>query len=228
MLRQYCQMKILRSTDRVPDIDKEADICLVPASHRESQDLLHPVMERLRAGERGAIRELFELTAPTLFPMVREVLLHSAAADEVITDVYVQASRTAAQYDSSRVSVITWLLMICRSRVIERYRADEAVRKHTSSGYLGKAVSQPKPPDASANVVQYANPANGIEGSVISPSRLLNLAFFRGLGRNEIAAETELALGTVKTHLRLALSSLRTEMQAKLADTATQTASDRS
>jgi RNA polymerase sigma-70 factor (ECF subfamily) len=45
----------------------------------------------------------------------------------------------------------------------------------------------------------------------LSPLRreLLALAFFRGLTHPEIAADTRLALGTVKSHLRRAMNALR-------------------
>ena len=46
--------------------------------------------------------------------------------------------------------------------------------------------------------------------------QLLGLAFFRGLTHSEIAEHTGLPLGTVKTHLRQALMTLRATVGEKL------------
>ncbi|MEC8246412.1 MAG: sigma-70 family RNA polymerase sigma factor, partial [Pseudomonadota bacterium] len=44
---------------------------------------------------------------------------------------------------------------------------------------------------------------------------LIQLAFYKGWSHSEIARETELPLGTVKSRLRLAISRLRNELEER-------------
>ena len=45
--------------------------------------------------------------------------------------------------------------------------------------------------------------------------QLIQLAFYKGWSHSEIARETELPLGTVKSRLRLAISRLRNELEER-------------
>jgi len=46
------------------------------------------------------------------------------------------------------------------------------------------------------------------------PRQLLSLAYFRGLTHDEIAAQTGIPLGTVKSHLRRSLDALRSVLDS--------------
>jgi RNA polymerase sigma-70 factor, ECF subfamily len=84
-------------------------------------------VKQLGAGHRAALGALYKLTVPLLFSIARRILRNAVDAEEIIYDVYVQVWQTAAHYDVTRGSVTTWIVMICRSRAIDRYRQNESV-----------------------------------------------------------------------------------------------------
>jgi RNA polymerase sigma factor (sigma-70 family) len=67
------------------------------------------------------------------------------------------------------------------------------------------------------DLLQILQRGAAIRGAIeqLSPlrQRLLALAFFHDLSHQEIAATTDLALGTVKSHIRRALATLRKELE---------------
>jgi RNA polymerase sigma-70 factor (ECF subfamily) len=175
-------------------------------------------VQQLGAGDRAALGALYKLTVPVLFSVARRVLSNAADAEEVICDVYTQVWQTAAQYDVTRGTVETWLIMICRSRAIDRLRQNDR-RLHGNDGYDGEEHADAfATPFGSDDIVQALERGTAIHSAIaqLSPlrRRLLALAFFHDLSHQKIAATTDLALGTVKSHIRRALATLRKELQA--------------
>ena len=179
---------------------------------------LHTLVRALAAGDDAALSALYKLTVPLLYSFVRRVISNAADAEEVICDVYAQVWRTAAQYDVTRGPVTAWLIMICRSRAIDRYRQDKcrsesAYDDHRQESDRSSAYFEPE------NSLHTLNRGTAIRWAMsrLSPlrRRLLALAFFQGLSHHEIAASTELALGTVKSHIRRSLTALRQDLMSK-------------
>jgi RNA polymerase sigma-70 factor (ECF subfamily) len=133
-------------------------------------------------------------------------------AEDVVQEVFAQAWRSAGDYDATRGSVAGWLLMMTRSRALDRLRARRA---------QGKAL--PATGDDPDTL-----PAAGLAQDVVAISdqeatslrialdqlpgdqrRALELAYFDGLTHAEVADRLDQPLGTVKTRIRLGLMKLR-------------------
>lgn len=175
------------------------------------------LVKQLAAGDPGALGALYKMTVPLLFSFARRMLSNAADAEEVICDVYTQVWQTAAQYDVTRGSVTSWLIMICRSRAIDRYRQNKC-RSHGSDDHsYDEFVHGPCTPFESEDILQALQRSTAIHGAIeqLSPlrRRLLALAFFHDLSHETIAVTTNLALGTVKSHIRRALATLRKELE---------------
>lgn len=172
---------------------------------------LQPLIARIAAGEEGALEELYDQTAGKLFGFAHFIVRDQEDAEEVVCDVYLQVWRAPLRYDAARGSVLAWLFGICRARAIDRCRRNRA-----------RVLTGIAPADAAPENAEGGELCDLLErleqGSAIalaltrlSPVRrqILALAFFRGLSHGEIAIETKLPIGTVKSHIRRALSALR-------------------
>ena len=168
---------------------------------------------RVAQHDQAALSELYDRYARVLYAVAFRSLRSAEECEEVVLDVFAQVWRTAVRYDESKGRVDTWLFMITRSRVLDRLRGLQRVTKVTL---------------ASENFadIQTANPGvDPIENVLISERRdrvlaalsqlpeeqrqVIELAYYKGLTQSEIAAQTNLSLGTVKTRIRLGLSKLR-------------------
>jgi RNA polymerase sigma-70 factor, ECF subfamily len=182
----------------------------------DEDDTLRTLVERIRGGECGALQELYALTAGMVFSVAHRMLRNAADTEEVVCDVYTQVWQTAALYDSARGKVMTWLMLICRSRAIDRCRR---IRSRTCGDSIdAEAFVEPSSsidnPDEWVNSLQEGTAIHrAIERLTPVRRHLLTLAFFEDLSHHEIAARTQIAEGTVKSHLRRAISTLRIELQ---------------
>ena len=78
------------------------------------------LMRRISLGDPAALSELYDQSSRFVFGICFKVLRNHADAEEVTLDVYTQAWRQAARFDGDRGEPLAWLLMLARSRAIDR------------------------------------------------------------------------------------------------------------
>jgi RNA polymerase sigma-70 factor (ECF subfamily) len=179
-----------------------------------ASDGLVALLRRIAAGEECALAELYDLTVARLFSLASLIVRNTQDAEEVVCDAFVQVWRSARQYDPQRGSALAWLLTICRSRAVDRHRRNRAALAGNDGHPAGIAAEGYElGPD---DVLQLFEQDSAVFRALakLSPLRrhLVALAFFQGLTHEEIARETRLPVGTVKSHIRRALTVMRSEL----------------
>jgi len=92
--------------------------------------LLRQVAER----HPEALSALYDRYAATLLALAKRILASGADAEEVLQEVFLHVWNNAGRYDPGRSSVSTWLILITRSRAIDRLRTRKVVeRTHETS-----------------------------------------------------------------------------------------------
>lgn len=186
------------------------------ASPRTDEQVhLQYLIARMAQGEQEALATLYDQTIGRVYGFANRLVNNSGAAEEIASDVYLQAWRDAGKYDPLRSKVLTWLLMICRSRALDRLRARETAEVlHEAPETLAEDVPSPGgSPQDLLEAVQSGNALHqALHGLPPVQRQLLSLAFFRGLSHQEIADQTRLPLGTVKSHIRRAVDALRAHL----------------
>lgn len=177
---------------------------------------LADAVREMAAGDKVALARLYDATAGRVFAVAMRILGDAATAEEVALDVYLQAWRSAAGYDPARASVLTWLLMICRSRALDALRARHEPCSDADLNELSVSDSGAGDPLLHCEG-QQRRAALGRSLAALFPieRQLVALAFYRGLSHAEMAAHTGIPLGTVKTHMRRALAKLRRAIEGK-------------
>jgi RNA polymerase sigma-70 factor (ECF subfamily) len=134
----------------------------------------------------------------------------------VVQDTFWSAWRNAASYQPARGSLPAWLCGIARNRAIDIWRRRRGQPAAANDGELEIA------PDPRADVAETAWATTrqtrvraALEVLPEAQRRIIELAYFRGLTRQEIAAATGEPLGTVHTRARLALQKLRDALRGQ-------------
>ena len=179
---------------------------------------LERLILRMADGDQTALSAVYAQTVGQVFAIAVSVLRSKEDAEEVACDVYSHAWHRARTYDAGRGSVMAWLAVIARNKAIDRLRQR---RNHLSLDDVRQQAL------AESLAEEAAGPEEGLalfeSGTLVhrameslAPQRrlLLGLAFFRGLSHQEIADALGMPLGTVKSHVRRALSALHCVLTA--------------
>jgi RNA polymerase sigma-70 factor (ECF subfamily) len=173
------------------------------------RDLDRRCMDRLRAGDTGALSELYDRHTPMLYAVAMRIVRRASDAEDVIQETWVQAWKNAASYDAARGPVAGWLVTIARSRAIDRFRS-LASRLNAETAVEPAADPPPDEPGAFAAARQLSARVSEALGALPEAQRRsLELAYFSGLSQSEIAARLGAPLGTVKSWTRQGLLRLR-------------------
>ncbi|HXD39005.1 MAG TPA: RNA polymerase sigma factor [Ramlibacter sp.] len=189
-----------------------------PVKTNAARDAQLAGLLRAAAGGDGAAFESFyNGTSRYAMAVVRRIA-GDVHAEDVLSDCYLQAWRSAKDFDAGRGSPLSWLLTMARSRALDRMR-QETLRHGGLSG-------APEFDPDSSETGQDPGPEQLLE-SVEAGSRLhaalsllsanerwvLGLAYFREHSQSEIAGITALPLGTVKSLITRAQHKLRETLQ---------------
>ncbi len=164
--------------------------------------------------DRYAFARLFDFFAPRIYAYLLRLRLEPGVADEITQDVMTTLWQKADLFDPTKSSVGTWLFRIARNRRIDLLRRD---REDAMEEARSADTPDPAPaPDDSLDMSQRE--ARIRTALKVLPSEqldLVRLAFFEGLSHGEIATQTGLPLGTVKSRLRLAFTRLRRALESE-------------
>lgn len=167
----------------------------------------------LTAIARDQDQEAFSALFRNFAPKVKAFLLKSGAdeslAEEVMQDVMGTVWRKAEQYDPARASVATWIFTIARNRKID------LLRKYARPQPEDLPWGPEEEPDQEDVLGLQQDSARLVEALNSLPAKqreLIERAYYGDLSHSEIAAETGLPLGTIKSRIRLALDRLRHKM----------------
>lgn len=175
---------------------------------------LQTLLSEVAAGQQRALERFYRLTMSRIYGKALFIVRCPATAEEVVEDVYVQIWHQAGSYDPGRSTPLTWALTICRSRSIDALRRVDACIVDPDPAERVDAIAQHAP--GAQELLQTSQDHAALHAAInrLTPTKrqLLALAFFRGLSHSEIATTAQIPLGTVKTQIRQAIATLRSEL----------------
>jgi len=173
------------------------------ADHNEVALLL----ARCAQADRVAFRRLYELESARLYGVALRITRQPTLAEDALHDAMLQVWRSAERFDPAYGSAQGWLLSLVR------YRALDAVAR---AGRETVGVEMPDIADTAPDPLERLSATS--EGRMLDyclqtvedqSRRLVVLAFIEGLTHAQVAVRVGQPLGTVKSAIRRALTTLR-------------------
>jgi RNA polymerase sigma-70 factor, ECF subfamily len=178
------------ASDRPPGGDDAAEDAALVAS--------------IARGDREALATLYERHAGILLGLAMRIVRDRREAEDLLHDVFLEAWRSAKDFDPKRGRVRTWLAIRMRSRALDLQKSARVSRNAGDAGLeiLVDEAAMGTSPDHGRVRAALAE---------LNPDQrqVLELAYFEGLSCTEIAARVAIPVGTVKSRVAAGLDRLR-------------------
>jgi RNA polymerase sigma-70 factor (ECF subfamily) len=168
-------------------------------------------LDRMARGDERALGELYDRYARPVFSLALRILQNRADAEDVVQEVFAQVWQQSHRYQGERGAVAAWLLMMTRSRAIDRLRARRARPEsgHEVPDAQRIADAAPMQDLQLLSKEEVVKLRAALDALPVSQRAALELAYYEGLTHAEIADRLSEPLGTVKTRIRQAVIKLR-------------------
>jgi RNA polymerase sigma-70 factor (ECF subfamily) len=164
------------------------------------------LVSRIAEGDTDAFAAFYDRHVAAVFGLLLKLLGQRNDAEDVLQETFYQVWSRARQYDPARSDPRVWLLLIARSRALDHLR-----RRRIPAGTPGDGalVCECDP----AQLLEQLEAAQGLREALTrlpeEQRSAICLAFYGGLTHEEVARSQAVALGTVKTRIRLGMQRLR-------------------
>lgn len=164
------------------------------------------LLRQVVARDARALRALYERHGSAVFALARYILREPAVAEELTQEIFLTVWNKAAQYQSEHARFRTWLLSITRHRAIDylrqrrrRIQADFSIDDPDNN----VRVPQSEPIDSQRELHLL------LRHLPYEQRLAIELCYFQGYTHEEIAAQLDIPLGTLKSRILLGLKKLR-------------------
>ncbi|NLA37526.1 MAG: RNA polymerase sigma factor [Actinobacteria bacterium] len=160
-------------------------------------------------GDESALAAAYEAHGSLIYTYCRRSLSDPDAAADCTQDVFVSAWRSKERFDPAKGSLAAWLTGIAKFRVLDAYRA--AGRRPTPVDTDGTQVADPT--SGADQLIEQLLVQHALDSLSPRARQVVELAFYSDLTQAEIADRLQLPLGTVKSDVRRALTTLRSHFE---------------
>lgn len=173
------------------------------------------LLRRVSAKDSKALEALYDRYSTVLFTLIKKIVASEDKAEEILSDIFVIIWLKAGSLDLDSVVVFTWMITLTRNKsfdVLKRNRGlieSEYNDDYENEFILPKVYSQ-APSVELKNLLDNIGLINSAFHKLTEAQQyVLNLAYLEGLTESEIAQKLKIPLLTVKSKIRVAVSSLK-------------------
>ena len=171
----------------------------------------------LREQPAAGVAALYDRYGRLVFSLALRIVQDHGAAEEITQDVFLRCWRSIDRYQAQQGSLAAWLLAITHHRSIDelRSRRGKDLRREISDESIHPLATLDTGYDAALLRGEVQ------EALHLLPSAqrdVIELIFWGGLTRREVAERLQLPLGTVHTRLRLGMEKLRAALDQASAE----------
>ena len=187
---------------------------------KNSQPLTDEILAlQVARGDSAALETLYDRHASIILGIALKVIGDQSLAEDVLQETFWRVWRNAATFQPQYGSFTSWLFRIARNLAIDAYRR-RAARPPVMPSAEDNELLLDNTPDPDANVPEQAQATikrQQVQKALTTlpqvQRQVLEMAYFYSMTRQEIAAATGEALGTIHTRARLGLQKLREELE---------------
>ena len=176
------------------------------------------LMGRIQQGDEAALKALHRRHHALMRTIIGRMINNDYDVDDLVQECLLEIWKRAEAYRVEKGHALGWIVTLVRRRTIDRIRrkmaysrAQDRFREQSTTIADGihsgadEEVAQSDRAEAVSRMIGDLPPAQ---------QEAVRLAYYRGMSQRQIAAQTGIPLGTIKTRLELALRKLRSSVLA--------------
>lgn len=171
------------------------------------------LVKRIADGDETAFATLYDTTCGLIYGLLLRIFGDSAAAEQVLVAIYQEVWERAAVYDE-REKPMTWLVTMAHRSAVARLRADGCSRPRQPSLELAGRTPTTRSETDEITSVEQRIARSAFGGLPPAQQQMIELAYFSGLRRDEIAARLGLSLRSVQAGMRAGMMGLRDALES--------------
>ena len=166
------------------------------------------LIDSIKSGDQKTISTLYTMYSPALMGIISRIIKFDEIAEDVLQETFVKIWKSIDQYQESKGRLFTWMARLAKNTAIDHLRGRGYINSQKNSDLDEVFVEVDK-----NNQMVYNPETIGIKKLTMnlcaSQKAILDLIYFQGYSQSEVAEELNTPLGTVKTRLRMAITTLR-------------------
>ena len=160
------------------------------------------------AKDKSALSYLYDHYSGALYGVIHRILQHEDIAEEVLQDIFLKIWDRIDQYDASKGKLFTWMLNIARNQAIDKTRSKE-ISKEKKTKDIDTLVHTVDRQEYQEQQIDGIGVQEILKVLPEEQRFVVEHLYFKGYTQSELAEESGIPLGTVKTRLRTAMQQLR-------------------
>ncbi len=169
---------------------------------------------KIADGDQMALRTLYSRHAGLVRTIAYRVMNNDHDVDDIVQDLFIEVWNQADRFREAKGTGIAWISTLARRRSIDRLRRKQAYLRATDrfreTAEKDVDIFAPQSADENAILSDRASALQEVMAKLPpAQNQALQLSFFKGLSQRQIAAQTGIPLGTIKTRLELAVRKIR-------------------
>jgi RNA polymerase sigma-70 factor, ECF subfamily len=171
------------------------------------------LMLGIQSGDADALSQLYDRYNGIVKALILRIIHNDTEADDLLQEVFMEIWNQAKNFSAEKGKPLGWMVTLTRRRAIDALRKKQAYAR-AEERFQAEPEQQPlawvqnsteKEIEAGDTRVLMAKVINSLPEA---QQQVIELAFFQGMSQREIASNTNIPLGTVKTRLELGLKKI--------------------
>jgi len=183
--------------------------------HKKEQSELELLLTQISESDEDAMREFYKKTVRLVYGMSHRVLSNSEEAEEVALEVFMYVWKNASQYDRELSKPLSWLLMITRTRAIDKVRKRARAVQIDDSMDENLVTGADNPEDTYIASERRKVMRNAMSQLTSKQKEVMELSYYQQFSHSEISEKVGIPVGSVKSTIRVVMVKLKNIIKAE-------------
>lgn len=166
------------------------------------------LIDAIRTRKPIGAEALYDMYSSSLYGIIHRVIQDEELGEDLLQESFVKIWNSINSFDETRGRLFTWMVNITRNLAIDKLRSKD-FRNNNKNQDLENSVNLIDDQRNTAFNTETLGVKELVDKLKPESKAVLDLVYFKGYTHVEASEELGIPLGTVKTRIRVAISTLR-------------------